>query len=360
MMNNNYNGVYQQQQQQQAWQQPQQYYHAVGSSPVVVESGNTNRTTAVVPEGKSRHRNKKSHYPDAFIENKKKANPTAVPDNVNEIEEDYHRQQLEFTPGCPAASGRRRHQDVEDNNLRDKLKGCKRGKDDLALAANYNFVPFGMKLSQDFITQSEEQKILLWVEKIGASGIWESSLLRRTQQFGYKFAHLSSSLIRADEGMPLWTTPLLQRGIDNGLFTRMPNQLIINEYDPGQGINSHSDQHCFEDDIVVVSLGSPVTINWTNGSDYIAEKFGISKKEMVQIIAQPRSLMSFTSMARWRWQHSIAGVEKDISEDGKTFHRTKRVSLTFRYVDPQKWAKREQLLSLGENSIDAETGRYGF
>ena len=42
------------------------------------------------------------------------------------------------------------------------------------------------------------------------------------------------------------------------MFPQRPNQLIVNEYMPGQGIHAHIDRDLFEDGIVATSLLSNI------------------------------------------------------------------------------------------------------
>ena len=42
------------------------------------------------------------------------------------------------------------------------------------------------------------------------------------------------------------------------MFPQRPNQLIVNEYTPGQGIHAHIDRDLFEDGIVAISLLSDI------------------------------------------------------------------------------------------------------
>ena len=62
---------------------------------------------------------------------------------------------------------------------------------------------------------------------------------------------------------------LVQRLVDNHAFDakQRPNQLIVNEYMPGQGINPHIDDPAFEEPIATVSLLSPATMTLVAWND---------------------------------------------------------------------------------------------
>ena len=50
--------------------------------------------------------------------------------------------------------------------------------------------------------------------------------------------------------------PVLNRLLDRGLLRVPPNQMTLNEYMPGQGINGHIEAHdAFRDGVVSLSLG---------------------------------------------------------------------------------------------------------
>ena len=101
------------------------------------------------------------------------------------------------------------------------------------------------------------------------------------------------------------------------------DQVIVNEYQPGQGISSHIDcQPCFKDTIVSLSLGSGCIMDFTNKSD---------KTKKVPVWLAPRSLVVLSGEARHEWLHGIAARRSD-EWDGQKYERRRRVSLTFRKV----------------------------
>ena len=97
-----------------------------------------------------------------------------------------------------------------------------------------------------------------------------------------------------------------------------PNQMIVNEYNPGQGIQPHTDHvRLFGDTIVSISLGSPVIM------EFILS--GVVEK----VFLQPRSMIVLTGDSRYLWKHSIPARKTDVYDD-QIFHISRRVSLTFR------------------------------
>lgn len=101
------------------------------------------------------------------------------------------------------------------------------------------------------------------------------------------------------------------------------DQVIINEYKPGQGISSHIDcEPCFEDTIVSLSLGSGCIMDFTS-------KF--NKTQKIPVWLEPRSLVILSGEARDAWLHGIAARKTD-AWNGRKCERQRRVSLTFRKV----------------------------
>ncbi len=123
--------------------------------------------------------------------------------------------------------------------------------------------------------------------------------------------------------LPEWLKRLSQKLHQDGHMPEVADQVIINEYLPGQGISSHIDcDPCFEDTIISLSLGSGCVMNFTN-------KFDKTKK--IPVWLEPRSLVVLSGEARHEWLHGIAARKTD-AWDGQKRERQRRVSLTFRKV----------------------------
>ena len=104
---------------------------------------------------------------------------------------------------------------------------------------------------------------------------------------------------------------------------QVPNQLIVNEYQPGQGISPHVDREDqFGETVISLSLGSQITM------DFIKK----DTREKVSLLLDPRSLVVLSGEARHEWMHGIPGRLSDEVE-GERITRTRRVSLTFRTVE---------------------------
>lgn len=179
----------------------------------------------------------------------------------------------------------------------------------------------GLTYVPDFISESEHKEIWEAINKEK----WLDDLKRRVQHYGYKYDYKKRSL---DYSMyigaiPQWTNFVAKRIVEKGYMRTLPDQVIVNEYLPGQGIADHIDcEPCFEDTIISLSLGSPCIMEFKNKND---------KKEKHEILLEPKSLVVITDEARYNWTHGIPSREKDKWLD-KIIHRQTRISLTFRKV----------------------------
>lgn len=167
----------------------------------------------------------------------------------------------------------------------------------------------GLQLVSDFITE-EEEKILM--DHIDAR-TWSKAISRRTQHYGYIYDYSSKNTSpKATDPIPAWCDFMVDRLMERGLLTQKPNQLIVNEYLPGQGIACHVDHiHHFADGIVSISLNAEVIMEFN--CDVMLKKKMLPR----------RSALVLHGEARYKWRHGInrhAGVPKG----------QRRVSLTFR------------------------------
>jgi alkylated DNA repair dioxygenase AlkB len=178
----------------------------------------------------------------------------------------------------------------------------------------------GLSLLPDFITEAEERALLSIIDQQP----WLADLQRRVQHYGYRYDYTARQ-VTADlylGALPEWLQPLATRLHHEGLFATAPDQVIVNEYQPGQGIAAHVDcVSCFGDTIASLSLGS----------DYLMDFTHSQTAQKASLFLFSRSLLLLQGDARYCWQHSIAKRKSDVV-DGVKIQRGRRVSLTFRTV----------------------------
>lgn len=179
----------------------------------------------------------------------------------------------------------------------------------------------GLDLVENFITETEENYLIEEVNKMN----WLKDLQRKVQHYGYKYDYKSKSIDKDNfiGKLPTFCNFILDRIKGIKSMNKDPDQLIVNEYTPGQGISPHIDNvDIFEDEIYILSLGSDITMNFTEASD---------KTNIKSIILKKRSLMCLTKDSRYKWKHSIPQRIYDIIK-GRKVKRDTRISLTFRKV----------------------------
>lgn len=172
----------------------------------------------------------------------------------------------------------------------------------------------------DYISPIDEARL---IEQIDHQ-IWLSPFKRRVQHYGYLYDYKKRTVT---EGMflgvlPDWLENLAFRLHNEGHIDDIPDQVIINEYVPGQGIALHVDcEPCFGDTILSLSLGSDCVMDFSH----------LHSETVHQQPLQARSLVIMKKEARYDWQHGIAARKTD-KINGMTVKRKRRLSLTFRKV----------------------------
>lgn len=178
----------------------------------------------------------------------------------------------------------------------------------------------GLIYIPDFISCEEEAALLKAIDDTP----WLHDLKRRVQHYGYKYDYKARTVAPdAYLGpLPNWLQLIAQKLKTKDLFPRQPDQAIVNEYLPGQGIAAHIDcAPCFDDAIASLTLGSAAMMQFTHPDT----------KERQELYLKERSLILLSGPARYEWQHSIPARKSDTIDSFK-IPRERRVSLTFRNV----------------------------
>jgi len=178
----------------------------------------------------------------------------------------------------------------------------------------------GLTYIPNFITKAEHEYLLKQID----AQPWLDELKRRVQHYGYKYDYKSHKIDQSMKinNLPDWLQSFAERLTELGIFDVAPDQVIVNEYMPGQGITSHIDcPPCFSDTITSLSLGSECVMNFTRKDD----------TEVIPYLLEVRSLIVLKDDARYTWKHGIKHAKSD-NYFGNKIMRKRRVSLTFRKV----------------------------
>lgn len=180
-------------------------------------------------------------------------------------------------------------------------------------------LPPGARYEPDFVTPAEEARLLMLLEQEA----WMPDLKRRVQHYGYRYDYKKRALSSEDfiGPLPRWAQVLGERLVEHRVFLSMPDQVIVNEYEPGQGIAPHVDREsCFGEVVASLSLKAPCIMDLSRDT------------QQLQIVLQPRSLIALSGESRHLWKHGIASRKTDLAPGGGLIQRRRRVSLTFRTV----------------------------
>lgn len=192
-------------------------------------------------------------------------------------------------------------------------------------------LPQGLKLIKDAITEQEATdlaQLITW----GDSEESQALRQREVRHFGYAFDYSLQGVQKdapLSERIPEECAPFLDRLVAAGHLDRLPDQLTVTRYLPGQGIPPHVDSHeSFDDDILLLSLGSPVVMNFRHPDG----------RQVAQVLP-PCSALILSGDSRYMWSHGIASRKFDVVprssglDNGLTLsQRGVRISYTFRHI----------------------------
>ena len=185
----------------------------------------------------------------------------------------------------------------------------------------------GLCYHRSFLSEERQKLIMECID----SAPWMTDLRRRVQHYGWRYdysARFVSEDMKADP-LPRPMRDLAETLHERGWFDRVPDQVIVNEYEPGQGIAPHVDRDCFGPAVATLSLGDSWPMEFTPVKGYAG------RADRVELVLDVGSVLVLTGEARSRWMHGIAKRKTDGRGPGKRSRR-RRLSVTFRtMMDPE-------------------------
>ncbi|MBS0235755.1 MAG: alpha-ketoglutarate-dependent dioxygenase AlkB [Proteobacteria bacterium] len=175
----------------------------------------------------------------------------------------------------------------------------------------------GLTYIPEYITREQENELISVIDQ----QIWDYTLKRRVQHYGYQYNYRTKAAPEHSyKGiLPLWLADLAADLRHRSIFPVDPDQVIINEYLPGQGIALHVDHVDYFTDVVCsLSLGSACVMDFNHDTTH-------------SLLLDPRSLLILKGEARYLWKHGISKRRYD-GYNGGIVARRRRISLTFRKV----------------------------
>jgi alkylated DNA repair dioxygenase AlkB len=184
-----------------------------------------------------------------------------------------------------------------------------------------------LKYVSSYVNEEAEAQLLAAID----AQPWLADLKRRVQHYGYRYDYKARKVDPAMYLGPLpgWSQTIVNRLAADG-YMAVADQLIVNEYQPGQGIAAHVD---------CVPCFGPVVCSLTLGSSCVMELTAVRDKQKELLLLDRASLLVLAGAARYDWRHAIPGRQSDKVGE-KVISRGRRVSLTFRtvLVELSEWA----------------------
>lgn len=177
---------------------------------------------------------------------------------------------------------------------------------------------------ENFISEAEEELLL----KLCTFDVNKEMKHRNVKHYGFEFRYDINNVDKKsplEERLPRECEFIWKRLEDTGKWSNFqPDQLTINQYQPGQGIPFHVDTHsAFEDPLISLSLNSSIVMEFKKANKHYC------------VLLPRRSLAIMSGECRYDWTHGIVPRKFDVirSECGLTnLPRKERISFTFRKV----------------------------
>ena len=158
---------------------------------------------------------------------------------------------------------------------------------------------------------------------------WIDELARRVQHYGWRYSYTSRGLQRENRIGPI--PPLFDSICAKAeiLMGGAVEQVIVNEYQVGQGIAQHIDSLDFGPVVCSLSLGDewPLDLRHADNEPY-------------EVRLPVGSLVMLSGEARYAWSHGIAPRKRDVlhrtQKKIERRHRQRRVSVTMRTIAEKK------------------------
>lgn len=169
----------------------------------------------------------------------------------------------------------------------------------------------GLRYLPGYVTEAEERALVAAIDGMP----WNTEWKRRRQPYGAGYGGGGGAA-----PVPEWGVRLAGRMLADGVTDRPFDQMLVNEYAPGQGISSHRDYAPFGRTVVSLSLLSRCVMDFRHAAT--------GRKE--SLLLESRSLLVLSDEARYDWEHGIAARKRDVWQGAK-WDRGRRVSVTFRF-----------------------------
>jgi alkylated DNA repair dioxygenase AlkB len=174
----------------------------------------------------------------------------------------------------------------------------------------------GLSYRPNYITAEDEAHFAKCID----CGSWDTTWKRRRQLYGASYGAKWEEVA----AIPEWAQALIDRLHADGIGDWRFDQMLVNEYLPGQGISMHRDHEPFDRTVVSLSLLSRCIMDFRQPE----------ANRHDSMLLEPRSLLVLSDEARYKWEHGIAARKND-RWLGEILPRRRRLSMTFRRMKTQ-------------------------
>ncbi|XP_053604783.1 alpha-ketoglutarate-dependent dioxygenase alkB homolog 6 [Plodia interpunctella] len=191
----------------------------------------------------------------------------------------------------------------------------------------------------NYISEKEETSLITNIYS-APKPKWTQLSNRRLQNWG-GIPHTNGMIA---ETIPSWLDDYLDKiHALNVMDGKRPNHVLVNEYQPGQGIMPHLDGSLFHPTITTLSIGSHIVLKFVETS---SEEDIKTSNHVFSLLLEPRSLLILQDQLFSYYLHCIDDITDDVLDDtvanlnmcsgpyvrGSVARRDTRLSLTIRHV----------------------------
>ncbi|KAL6271817.1 hypothetical protein ACE6H2_028728 [Prunus campanulata] len=204
----------------------------------------------------------------------------------------------------------------------------------------------GLWLCRDFLPPQRQSSLLSTIQN---EGWFTQASHNQAMRFGDLpswAAELSHSIRKVVLASDFVLEPIVLGNTDNvnenacsfpsDLFCREPlfDQLILNSYQPGEGICAHIDLMRFEDGIAILSLESSCVMHFSPVDETSRGFLMDGEKDpplaKIPVYLTPGSLIFMSGEARYLWKHEINRMPGFQNWEGEELNQKRRISITLR------------------------------
>lgn len=169
----------------------------------------------------------------------------------------------------------------------------------------------GLRYVADYVSETVERELVAAIDGMP----WNTEWKRRRQPYGDGYGNIGNA-----PPLPAWAERLGERMLVEGITSNAFDQMLVNEYEPGQGISLHRDYEPYGRTVVSLSLLSHCVMDFHH----------VASGQKACLLLEPRSLLVLSDEARYDWEHGIAARKRDVWQ-GMPFDRGRRLSVTYRF-----------------------------